>query len=143
MKRLAHPGGKIVTSNKDACLLKLLARKEANGEVLTTDQRRALSTLRSSGANMTPVAAPQTEPLSKPNAPLISSRAPKTAAPPVASLNEANSKRIRALRKKLHDIEELEQRASEGAILQANQQAKIALKGTLASELATLEGRSS
>ena len=45
VKRIAHPGGKIVTSDKDAALHKLIARKQAAGEALTDDQQRALAEL--------------------------------------------------------------------------------------------------
>ena len=34
-KKLAHPGGKIVTSDKERALLKLIARKQAAGEALS------------------------------------------------------------------------------------------------------------
>ena len=37
--RMAHPGGKIVTTNKEAALAALLARKQAQGIDLTADQR--------------------------------------------------------------------------------------------------------
>ena len=51
----------------------------------------------------------------------------------------AASKRIRTLRKKLHDIEELERRAADGAVLQENQKTKLLTKAEVQAELARLE----
>jgi hypothetical protein len=156
-KRIAHAGGKIVTGDKDACLVKLLARKAAAGEELSADQRRALESI---PANISPDALATsvkvltlvpayTVPahrLSRPSAPQPSVPvqqttvlpAPKPIAP-VAALGEPVPKRVRTLRKKLHEIEELEARVREGAVLQANQKAKLETKSSLVAELSQLE----
>ena len=42
IKNVAHPGGNITTNNKNQCLQKLIERKMANGQKLTTEQVRAL-----------------------------------------------------------------------------------------------------
>ena len=51
----------------------------------------------------------------------------------------AANKRIRNVRKKLHEIEKLENRTACGDMLEANQLAKLATKSALAAELACLE----
>ena len=143
VKRLAHPGGKIVTGNKEACLAALLARKQAAGEKLTDDQRRALSTLTNTPA---PVSAPPPQQARVPE----HERTSSMSAPPRAQIAEhvantvvdnrsAAGKRIKTLRKKLHDIAELEQRAADGGVLQDNQKAKISTKAELIAELSQLE----
>lgn len=140
----SHPGGKIVTSDKDACFLKLIARKQAASEELNEDQRRVLSSLTNGGGDTAPRAkpAPAKAAAAAPKAPL---RAPAEAPAPAVSersLLPAASKRIRTLRKKLHDIEELERRAADGAILQENQKTKIQAKAEVQAELKRLEAES-
>ena len=51
---------------------------------------------------------------------------------------ETTAKRVRALRKKLRDIEVLIERQTEGAVLQANQLEKITMKAAVEAELAAL-----
>ena len=53
----------------------------------------------------------------------------------------AANKRIRSVRKKLHEIEKLENRTACGDMLEANQLAKLATKSALAAELACLVAR--
>ena len=140
VKRIAHPGGKIVSSDKDACLMKLIARKQAAGEELSDDQRRALQKLPNgalSSARAPP--SPAIETVATTTAVEMAAASSAISAPR-ATASEAVSKRTRTLRKKMHEIEELERRAAEGAVLQENQRAKLATKEAIAAELAQLEG---
>ena len=149
VKKIAHPGGKIVTSNKEQALLKLIARKQAAGEALSDDQRRALATLTTNGAAQLDDCPPpqqQHNPSPSPkvasNVPLTSSaRQPQLAAKeaPQPPLSAANGKRAKSLRKKLHEIAELERRVADGAILPANQKAKVAAKADISTELASID----
>ena len=135
-RRMAHPGGKIVTTSKDAALRKLLARKAANGEELTADQRRALSSLQDgNGSSAATVQPPRTS--AAPAAPPAPAAAPPA---PVVALADSNSKRVRTLRKKLRECQQLEERLAEGAVLQANQRDKLAGKGDVQRELTELLG---
>ena len=139
VKRLAHPGGKIVSSDKDACLMKLIARKQAAGEELSDDQRRALQRL-PNGAMSSARAAP-TPPIEKvATKKAVEKPAPSSAISAPRDQTSEVSKRTRTLRKKMHEIAELERRAADGAVLQENQRSKLATKEAIAAELAQLEG---
>ena len=74
--------------------------------------------------------------------PLASSTKPAAkveAPPPPPPLSAANSKRAKTLRKKLHEIAELEGRVADGAVLPANQKAKVAAKSDISAELASID----
>ena len=58
--------------------------------------------------------------------------------PIIASANLEDQKRIRTLRKKLHDIEVLEARLEAGGLLQQNQKDKVATKGDVVAALNAL-----
>jgi uncharacterized protein with WD repeat len=135
---MAHPGGKIVSGDKKAALAALLARKQKAGLELTADQRRALADC--GDVNALPVcrdaavrddvavnAARERIPIAAATRTIHTSHA-----------TEDGRKRERALRKKLREIDVLESRAKEGAILQANQQEKIAGKAAIERELREL-----
>jgi hypothetical protein len=150
-KKLAHPGGKIVTSDKERALLKLIARKQAAGEALSDDQRRALATLTANGTAQLAVSdgsSPLQQQQDRLPSPRVVSTVPSTsrAKPPAAArapsgppLSAANSKRAKTLRKKLHEIAELERRIADGGILLENQKAKVAAKADLSAELASID----
>lgn len=150
VKRLAHPGGKIVTSDKDACLLKLIARKQAAGEELNEAQKRALQNLTNGAVAEASVSSSQlsVKVVAKPTVhePVVKRAVHEPVAPAAPTIVftdrpalPAVSKRIKALRKKLHECEELEKRALDGAVLQANQKAKLESKAAVVEELARLE----
>ena len=116
VKRMAHPGGKIVTSDRDKALAALIARKQRNGEELTVEQKRALSEKTADFVNRATqlhlqagVCPPSAEPVNV----AFTKQQP--------AVNDASGKRLRVLRKKLRDIEILQERQREGAILQQNQ----------------------
>lgn len=138
-RQFAHPE-KLVKSDADACVAKLLARKMASGVSLTADQRRALETIQANGTSVVESAA--ATPLKPPVTVVAPARGPVAAreAPPAKpAAIEQPSKRVLTLRKKLHEIADLERReAEEGAVLQANQKQKVATKAALAAELASL-----
>ena len=145
-KNFAHPGGKIATSDKEACLAKLIARKQAAGEDLSEDQRRALATMTNQPATTTaPVHKQQTAATASAQAtvahvPVKSAEPVRTGiAPAPVDIRSAAGKRIKTLRKKLHDIAELEGRQANGGLLQQNQLDKIANKTELVTELEQLE----
>ena len=119
-RTFAHPGGKIVTSDKDAALRKLLERKLRAGEALSADQQRALNSLSTNIDLPAPAAAAV--------APVEPKREPKAEA----------QKQMQKLRKTLHQIEELERRLASGGALEANQLAKLARKADVAAGLAAL-----
>lgn len=123
-REFAHPGGKIETSDKEECLRKLLERKARRGEALTADQVRAAEAHGGAMAALPLQATTNVRP-----APPPPKQAP--AAPPA-------SKEARKLRKRLHEIMELERRVREGAVLEANQQAKLASKQQVAAQLEAL-----
>lgn len=144
--RMAHPGGKIVTTNKEAALAALLARKQAQGIDLTADQRRALAELNPSMNSIT--SSSNVELPSFAHQPMHVSAAPSTLQPSTRDtvtkaepkLDADGQKRLKTLRKKLKDIEVLERRREEGAVLQANQLEKIAGKADLLAALQQLTG---
>jgi len=205
--RMAHPGGKIASSNKDAALTAPPASKTKAGMPLKVDKQRARRSRAESAdapaavpvedaaavaaqlaedealarqlqeqmlqqemllqappappelvaAPPEPVAAPP-EPVAAPPetatlaeqgadaadrvapAPLPASKTPaqKTLAPSEATTGDATSKRVRALRKKVRDIDLLEERQREGAVLQQDQLDKIAGKAAIVKELGAL-----
>ena len=79
-------------------------------------------------AELEVVAAPAPQPVAK---------AP---APPEATTGDTTAKRVRALRKKVRDIDQLEARQREGAIMQQDQLDKIASKAAIVKELGALAG---
>ena len=137
-KRLAHPGGKIVTSDKEQALKNLLARKLAQGAELTQDQRRALAQLDPSGGAYLGSSTNRVESQASPAVPSTAPTAPIVSASSHKQLSAEVQKKIKVLRKKIKDIEILEERLAEGAILQANQKEKIAGKDELTEALRQL-----
>jgi uncharacterized protein with WD repeat len=139
-KRLAHPGGKIVTTDKEQALKNLLARKQAAGLDLTQDQRRALAQLDASGAAY--LGSSKISDYGDAQRAAIKTTVPPTAPVVAASSNKQldpeGQKRIKTLRKKIKDIEILEERLAEGAVLQVNQKEKIASKAELLEALRQL-----
>ena len=154
VQRIAHPGGKIVTGNKDACLRKLLQRKLNNGEELTTEQLRALRTLQPSSeadCNVKSTTKARHQPVSKvppPQQPVLQTKQQQTtqqqpnqqpnqqSPPPQSAPTVCPEKR--KLLKRLRQIEELEAKRAEGATLEANQEAKLLSKPALLAELSNL-----
>lgn len=137
-KRLAHPGGKIVTSDKEQALKNLLARKLAQGAELTQDQRRALAQLDPSGGAYLGSSTNRVESQASPAVPPTAPTAPIVSASSHKQLSAEVQKKIKVLRKKVKDIEILEERLAEGAILQANQKEKMAGKDELTEALRQL-----
>ena len=158
--RMAHPGGKIVTSDKDKALAALMARKAAAGTTLTEAQRRAFAELNPKYMNRASTGgfiqrdieddwvlvvdpgAEQTATKSGAKAMELSAAiSPPLEAAPVLAPGPSDDlwKKKRALRKKLHDIEVLEKRVEDGAVLQTNQKEKILQKAALQSELHALD----
>ena len=137
-KRLAHPGGKVVTSDKEQALKNLLARKLAQGAELTQDQRRALAQLDPSGGAYLGSSTNRVESQASPAVPPTAPTAPIVSASSHKQLSAEVQKKIKVLRKKVKDIEILEERLAEGAILQANQKEKIAGKDELTEALRQL-----
>ena len=131
-KRIAHPGGKIVTNDKEQALKSLLARKQAQGLELTQDQRRALAQLDESGTEYLGGSKSSTESKASPSVP------PTAASSSNKQLSLEDQKRVKKMRKAIKDIEILEGRLAEGAILQANQKEKIASKDGLLEALRQL-----
>ena len=135
-REFAHPE-KLVKSDADAVLAKFLARKVAAGATLTDLQKRALGSIDSTRINQ-PVPSPKEITVSKRSE--LEPANPAPAAPALASPVAADQpRRLLTLRKKLREIADLERReAEEGAVLQANQRAKIQQKSALEAELASL-----
>ena len=136
-RTFAHPE-KLVKSDADACLAKLLARKAAAGVTLTPDQRRALETLGDTNSHHRPhakeVVILGAGKNGAPHPP-----APTDRAAPAPSSSRPPNRRVIVLRKKLREIDELQRRESEeGAVLQDNQKSKIASKDVLEAELTQL-----
>ena len=107
----------------------LIAQKQATGEALS-NQQRALD------VSQDPLPLPQVAS----DVPLASSTelaAKVEALPP--PLSAANSKRSKTLRKKLREIAELEGRMVDGAVLSANQKAKVAAKADITAELSSID----
>ena len=135
-REFAHPE-KLVKSDADAVLAKFLARKVAAGATLTDLQKRALGSVDSTRINQ-PVPSPKEITVSKRSE--LEPASPAPVAPALASPVAADQpRRLLTLRKKLREIADLERReAEEGAVLQANQRAKIQQKSALEAELASL-----
>ena len=135
-REFAHPE-KLVKSDADAVLAKFLARKVATGATLTDLQKRALGSIDSIRINQ-PVPSPKEITVSKRSE--LEPASPAPVAPALASPVAADQpRRLLTLRKKLREIADLERReAEEGAVLQANQRAKIQQKSALEAELASL-----
>ena len=141
VRKMAHPGGKIVTSDKEKVLQKLIDRKVAAGEALTADQQRALAERSNTNQEMPArmKKAMEATDISDAAPPPPKSQPQVQNNIPIApSPQQADSKRIKALRKKLHEISLLEARKSEGAVLQENQLTKIANKEAIETELKAL-----
>ena len=162
-RKMAHPGGRIVKGDADSCLIKLLERKANAGIQLTADQRRALEAVRSNTTNIPSPTLQQCHASHQPKEVPAGSR-PRhgvIASSGLTALGEGATREqhsmvgkpdstavdtriydtrcIIKLRKKLRDIDELERRErEEGAVLHANQKAKISNKATIQAELATL-----
>ena len=137
-REFAHPE-KLVKSDADAVLAKFLARKVAAGATLTDLQKRALGSIDSTRINQ-PVPLPKEITVSKRSELEPANLAPvaQALAPPVAA-DHPLARRLRIVRKKLREIAVLEQlEAVEGAVLQANQRAKLQEKSALEAELASL-----
>ena len=139
--RMAHPGGKIITSDKVAkvdkkvdkvaALAAQLAAQLAEDEALA----RQLQQQMLQHAPPEPVAALAEQRADAANRVAPASKAP---APAEATTGDTTSKRVRALRKKVRDIDLLEERQREGAILQQDQLDKIAGKAAIVKELGAL-----
>eukprot|EP00128_Syssomonas_multiformis_P012887 Colp12_sorted_trinity150504_noHs@14099 len=70
----------------------------------------------------------------------VSKGGPAAAPPPLSSVEDLE-RRVKNLRKKLKQIEELEAKAASGATLEKEQVEKISKKAEIASELADIEPR--
>lgn len=128
----------VVTSDKEQALKNLLARKLAQGAELTQDQRRALAQLDPSGGAYLGSSTNRVESQASPAVPPTAPTAPIVSASSHKQLSAEVQKKIKVLRKKVKDIEILEERLAEGAILQANQKEKIAGKDELTEALRQL-----
>jgi hypothetical protein len=164
--RMAPPGGKIVTSDKDAGLAtrtdqqRALDRKVADAPVavpvetvaavaaqLADDEALArqlqheppepVAALVEQVADAAKTVPPAAQP-AKTVAP-APQPASQTAAPSEATTGDTTAKRVRALRKKLRDIELLEERQRAGVtVLQQDQLDKIGGKAAIVKELGAL-----
>ena len=133
VKNFAHPGGKIVTSDKDAALLKLLERKEKAGIALTEEQQQARRRLLSSKTAASDNARAADSGLSEAVGRL--QIGPSCDVPVTSAASDACKK----LQKKIRQCEQLEERLAAGEALEANQRAKIAQKAEWVSELSRLQ----
>ena len=148
--RIAHSGGKIVTSDKDRAFRKLLERKAKAGEPLTADQMRVLSSLGAAGAN-----ASEPRATSQPQKAATAGRSVKKPSDANAGRPKGETKppsddkaetgrgfqdwaAERKLRKKIRECEGLEAQQAAGAKLEANQLAKMSGKTALMEELERL-----
>ena len=135
--RLTVWSGKVTRSDKDAALAAFVARKARLGQPLNEAQQRAASAL-SAGIALSAGSA-NARAAGPPRQVLPSKTVARTAAAAKsAAAAEAASKHARKLEKKLRDIESLEQKVADGAVLEANQLAKIESKALVAAELAAL-----
>ena len=145
--RITVSEGKVVTSDKDFALRKLLERKASAGVPLTADQQRVLSNLGASSNQMKPL----TNQL-KTVRPAVSTSQPKKAAggggksqPKQATTindflrkKDPDPKDARKLRQKIRDCEALESAAAAGTILEANQRRKMEGKAAPVEQLERL-----
>ena len=153
--RITVSEGKVVTSDKDVALRKLLERKATAGVPLTVDQQRVLSSLGASANQMSSRSASQLK--TAPSRGMTSTSQPKktadrgksntghrTASPAKAGLGdflrkkEHDPKDENKLRRKIRDCEALESAAAAGATLEANQRSKMEGKAALVAELERL-----
>ena len=157
--RITISEGKVVTSDKDVVLRKLLQRKATAGVPLTADQQRVLSSLGTSTNQMNSRSAQlKTAPSRDP---MTTSQPKKTAewgksntsqpkqAPDRGTLGdflrkkEHDPKDENKLRRKIRDCEALESAAAAGAALEANQRSKIEGKAALVEQLERLVAQKS
>ena len=153
--RITVSEGKVVTSDKDVALRKLLERKATAGVPLTVDQQRVLSSLGASANQMSSRSASQLK--TAPSRGTTSTSQPKktadrgksntghrTASPAKAGLGdflrkkEHDPKDENKLRRKIRDCEALESAAAAGATLEANQRSKMEGKAALVAQLERL-----
>ena len=146
--RITVSEGKVVTSDKDLALRKLMERKAAAGVPLTADQQRVLSSLGASANQMTSRSASQLK--MAPSRGTTSTSQPqkintghRTASPPKVGLGDflrkkEDPKEEKKLRRKIRDCEALEAAAAAGATLEANQRSKVAGKVALVVQLERL-----
>ena len=140
---------KVVKSDTDVVLRKLIERKQRAGEPLTEDQQRALgsiglstcnsSSTNSSGQPRKPNTKPKAKPNAKPNAKpaVVQQVAAPNSKPAVAEQTVGAAER--KLRKKIRECEALEAVLATGKQLEANQFAKVQGKATLIEELERLQ----
>ena len=147
--RITISEGKVVTSDKDLALRKLIERKAAAGVQLTADQQRALSSLGASANQMGSRSASQlkmapSRGTTSTSQPQKSNTGHRTASPPKVGLGdflrkkENDPKEEKKLRRKIRDCEALEAAAAAGATLEANQRSKMAGKAALVAQLERL-----
>jgi len=140
-QRIAHAGGKIVTSDKDRAFQKLLARKAKAGEPLTADQQRALNSLGAASANKVAeprltVSQPQKVPAAtKPRR--LKDDAGNGSAGEAGRASEDWATR-RKLLKKIRECEALETQQAAGTALEENQVSKMEGKVVLVEQLQLL-----
>ena len=152
--RITVSEGKVVTSDKDVALRKLLERKAIAGVPLTADQQRVLSSLGASANQMSSRSLSQLK--TAPSRGTMSTSQPKktdrgksntghrTASPAKAGLGdflrkkEHDPKEENKLRRKIRDCEALESAAATGATLEANQRSKMEGKAALVAQLERL-----
>lgn len=113
VNRMAHPGGKIVTTDKNKALAALLERKQRAGLELTSEQRRALEQISEPNAaqdaappaGAAPPALPAAAPVERAHPRAVIAKAPSAMAvsTPSIAASDDNAKRIQKLRKKLRD----------------------------------------
>uniref|UniRef100_A0A7S0PWY2 Uncharacterized protein n=1 Tax=Coccolithus braarudii TaxID=221442 RepID=A0A7S0PWY2_9EUKA len=142
--RMAWTGGKIVTNSKDACLLKFIERKVAQGQELTADQQRALRALQPScdadaNTRANDATNVRTVPAVKRDAALSKRDAVQPAAQSKSTAAHACPEKRRLL-KKLREVEALGQKRAAGERLEVNQETKLQSKSALLAQLAQLAG---
>ena len=152
--RITVSEGKVVTSDKDLALRKLIERKSAARVQLTADQQRALSSLGASANQMGSRSASQlkmapSRGTTSTSQPQKSNTGGRTASPPKVGLGdffrkkENDPKEEKKLRRKIRDCEALEAAAAAGATLEANQRSKMAGKAALVAQLERLLAKQS
>ena len=131
---------KVVKSDKDVALQKLIARKAKAGVSLTEDQKRALGSIGMSNANQEVRSGNSTNSSRqprKPNSKPVVSAAPKSQ--PSSAAGQTVGAAERKLQKKIRECEGLEAVLATGKQLEANQIAKMQGKATLIAELQRLQ----
>eukprot|EP00933_Yihiella_yeosuensis_P076159 TRINITY_DN8579_c0_g2_i1.p1 TRINITY_DN8579_c0_g2~~TRINITY_DN8579_c0_g2_i1.p1 ORF type:complete len:258 (+),score=136.41 TRINITY_DN8579_c0_g2_i1:192-965(+) len=132
---------------KDAAALDDAAREKIASEKVLKQEVKSLEAQLKSGAAAAPKAAPKAAAAAgyaAAKAPVAEAApAPEPAAPAAAEAQELSeedkAKRIKAINKKLRDIERLREKGIEN--LDAEAKAKVAAEAALENELAKLEGR--